>query len=66
MPDESELTLLERQGLRINRDKDIRENLADELAGDLTEDEAAHLRSGIMPLSVGCMIALLRRSRPRK
>lgn len=59
MPDE-ELTLLQREGLRVNREKDIRENLADELKEILTPDEAEHLRVGSMMPLLAVSIASLR------
>ena len=59
MADE-DLNLLQREGLRINREKDIRENLADELKDLLTEDEVAHLRTGSMMPLLAVSIASLR------
>lgn len=55
-----ELTLLQKEGIRINRAKEIREALADELSEVLTEDETAHLRAGQMSEMLAVQIASLR------
>ncbi len=66
MADEEQLTLLQKEGVRINRAKDIREALADELADILTKDEADHLRTGDMQPVLGALLAMVRLTRGKK
>ncbi len=59
MPD-AVTDILIKEGDYKRREKNIRENLADELQGVLTDVEAEHLRQGGLNPLIACSIASLR------